>query len=586
MRAPAIAAPAALVMALLALGVGVGLYTDTTWEKRQYERDLARRVRTTDNFVDIGITLRVVCADPDGEQLIPGTPKLRVLRETKAGWVIDTQSRRICGESAYRRVWYCSEDQEPLILPPQGDAARALRPYGSEGSGKTSTTVRGGVLPLARERCSRAARAASSRRRTAGSARSTASSRRVRGLVRLHQDREPHHAVRRHAPADGVVAPAKQADEGSPIQSFSWSFAAGDEDQDQTDRHADIEARGRSARSATASSGIGSSAPAPRRIRRSSARTATSSSAQLDDGTKLWSAELLGKRVAVRGPVALGTPPQVDVAARIRCAASSRRRAASSWRCSTRWDRDRNLTARFRASRSTSRAGVLARLPVAVVNRASISRCIVGHDPGNIYNTSVVLRLLMFGDVPTWMVVGELQRRQTTARQHAMRCATTCSTFNVATTARAGRIEAARWSSSTRTARARPRPTTRPSTWRMMAEGLDVANPAVDEARIKRSSARRDGEPPARATPTARTACSSRATSARQPLAPVLVDRVRDAAEATRRRQPRGQSARRTRRQDARAGRASATRCGRSSRSTCSLNTIRARAGRAAEAAG
>ncbi len=44
---------------------------------------------------------------------------------------------------------------------------------------------------------------------------------------------------------------------------------------------------------------------------------------------------------------------------------------------------------------------------------------LVGHDPGNIFNTSVVFRLLMFGLVPTWVTaVGELQTQQTTAHQH------------------------------------------------------------------------------------------------------------------------------------------------------------------------
>jgi hypothetical protein len=41
------------------------------------------------------------------------------------------------------------------------------------------------------------------------------------------------------------------------------------------------------------------------------------------------------------------------------------------------------------------------------------------HDPGNIYNTTEVLRLVMYGEVPTWVVVGEFQTEQTTAVDHA-----------------------------------------------------------------------------------------------------------------------------------------------------------------------
>ena len=55
------------------------------------------------------------------------------------------------------------------------------------------------------------------------------------------------------------------------------------------------------------------------------------------------------------------------------------------------------------------------------------------HDPGAIYNTTVILRLLVYPYerrdpigrmvtdlVPTWAVVGELQTTQTTARDHAL----------------------------------------------------------------------------------------------------------------------------------------------------------------------
>ena len=81
------------------------------------------------------------------------------------------------------------------------------------------------------------------------------------------------------------------------------------------------------------------------------------------------------------------------------------------------WLRARNLTALPEIARDVT-ASVLTGYRSFVYPGKGFG-LLVGHDPGVIFNTSIVLKLLMFGSTPTWVVVGELQTKQTTARQHA-----------------------------------------------------------------------------------------------------------------------------------------------------------------------
>ena len=125
----------------LLLLIGVAVYSDLTWRKRQWERQLAARTQSVDHLVDIGVELRTVVQDPKGERLIEGKPRLRVLRVKRAGGILDTQLGQLVAPSQQRTIWYCSEDQEPIILHAD-TMPLGVQVYGSEGAGKTTVLPR------------------------------------------------------------------------------------------------------------------------------------------------------------------------------------------------------------------------------------------------------------------------------------------------------------------------------------------------------------------------------------------------------------------------------------------------------------
>jgi hypothetical protein len=146
----------ALVIAALAVFMAVG---NLTYRLNQHHRELVDEVYAQDRYVDISVLLRTVVADPNGEELIPGKPKLRVVREQVfGGWVdtkLDTPRLVERDEDLCPVVWYCSEEQEPIVrhgndvqplftvgtAPTLADVPLGQLVYGSEGAGKTTTLV-------------------------------------------------------------------------------------------------------------------------------------------------------------------------------------------------------------------------------------------------------------------------------------------------------------------------------------------------------------------------------------------------------------------------------------------------------------
>lgn len=234
------------VITLVALLIGVGLYSDLTWQKRQYERELRKRVASIDHYVDIGVELRTVVADPNGEQLIPDAPLMRIVRTKKTGGIVDTEQGRLVAPSQKRRIWYCSEDQEPIILHAK-TLPLGLQIIASEGAGKTT------ILPqwhyfrwlehIGKDK--EGGQIAPTRRRLAAF------------LVEFHKHfpREWYWYVKSEGLivlADGtrlrLVSTHQQSkEEGSPLQMYTWAWGGADEMQDQTARHADMQMRGRGA---------------------------------------------------------------------------------------------------------------------------------------------------------------------------------------------------------------------------------------------------------------------------------------------------------------------------------------------------
>jgi len=224
--------------------------SDVSWRRKRQLVELREVLDDPDRFVDVGVELRVVVADPiDGTDLIGGKPKLRVVRTRHLGGTVDNRMNppRIVGPSKAPTVWYCSEDQEPVIM--HGDAGSLGQlVYGSEGAGKT--------VALAMWHYCRWLEHLGEGREGGQTAPTTDRLDLVRQeMFRLYPSAWFTHRIAEDIITfcDGtrirLVSTYQQSKaQGSPIQGFSWSWCGRDEAQDQVDKHEDIESRGRAAK--------------------------------------------------------------------------------------------------------------------------------------------------------------------------------------------------------------------------------------------------------------------------------------------------------------------------------------------------
>ena len=497
--------------ALLALLVlfGVVLLTDVSWRKRQQERELREEIDNPDRFVDIGVELRTVVADPNGTELIEGKPPMRLVRVQRFGGMLDTRANppRLVGPSRDRTIWYCSEDQEPAIL--HGDELPLGQlVMGSEGSGKTTATGQwiyfrwlevlgedreGGVLAPTEAR--------------------------LEMFVSEFQKLWPAHwytrqkADRRFTLADGtriqmVPTHRPSAAGGSPVQGYSWSFSTRDESQDiSPDIHADIESRGRAAKRG--------------QYKQLATATAKDSSAWRNFRDSLIDSGVWMRRTMLGTSSPFIWPKfWADKKSTMTDREYRRRILAEDLPAELAvyygWLRDRNLVARPQIASDVT-ASVLAGYS-SYTRPGSRFTMIVGHDPGNIYNTSTVAKLLMFGEVPTWIVIGELQTKQTTAGQHAKQLRAYLQSLGVE---HEGGSKAAIFVDPH--GRGEGQTDYQTVYMAMQKEGLDVFTPAAITGKVKRS---------ARVGMINRLFCAADGVvrlvvacdQRKQPLAPVLVD--------------------------------------------------------------
>lgn len=420
-----------ILAALLALVGLLALISNTTYRKRKQERAIIddreeQYLADVDQqYIDLGVRLLVVVADADGEQLVDGAPKMRVLREHRFGGVLDKRAvpPAIVGPSTDPLTWLASEDQEAILLhalDPNAEAAQLVE--GSEGAGKTTVLAQWhylqwlAVIGEGREGLQ------------------TAPTNLRLGLVRreirkLWRPEWYRYVTRKefvgYELADGsalrMVSTHRQSEaQGSPVQGFNSSWAGRDEAQDQTEVHEDIESRGRAAKHG----------------RYPQLGTATQKDStkyqnfrdELEKGGQwrirtLLMCEPRGedlRNFVMRSPFIT----RAFVASKLgsMTAREFRRRffaerQAAELAVFYNWLRSRNLVAYPRIAHDVT-AAVLGdyRSYLRPNTRFTL---LAGHDPGNIFNTTVIFRLLMFGVVPTWVAVGELQTQQTTAHQHA-----------------------------------------------------------------------------------------------------------------------------------------------------------------------
>ncbi len=239
----------AVAALMLPVAYGAAVLTNAAWHDRKILRAWSERVEDADRYVDAGVVLRTVVADPAGTELLDGKPKLRVIRERRFGGIIDTKSNPPCiiGPSSAPVVWHASEEQAAAILHDDPDQLGQLI-YGSEGAGKTRL--------LAMWHYRRWIEAIGEGREGGQTAPT---------LTRLAMVRQEmldifprtwfsySTSLSLFTMCDGtriqLVSTYRQSKaQGSPIQGFNWSWCGRDEAQDQIDVHEDIESRGRAAK--------------------------------------------------------------------------------------------------------------------------------------------------------------------------------------------------------------------------------------------------------------------------------------------------------------------------------------------------
>ncbi len=414
------------------------MMTSDSLLERKLEQDLVDRVQSVDRYVDASVLLHVVtAAHISGAKTVDVNGRtLYVLRTHARGGIIDTKLAKptIVGFSDTPREWTCSEEQETALFHTGPTLAQLI--YGSEGAGKTTLLCMWHFWRWTQH---------IGEHREGGQAAPTLAR---LGLVRQEMlslfgsdwgryvSRDEFEGMEM---CDGSRIRFKYTKEqskasGSPWQGFNLSWCGRDEMQDQgIEVHGHIESRGRAAgpdgyqQLATATAKDDSewrelrdivlAPPAdgshPRWIKRSLSifRSPFIDPKFIADKRVSMSAREFLRRYGdpITGEVS-DLPPELAVYYG--------------------WLRSRNLVALPQIATDVTTA-VLSGYRSFVRPGARFS-LLAGHDPGVIYNTTELFRLIMFGNVPTWTVVGELQTKQTTVHEHARLLAQYLrDTFNV-----------------------------------------------------------------------------------------------------------------------------------------------------------
>lgn len=231
---------------------------------RQAETDRKHDAASVEaRYVDMSVRLRVVRQDlVNGTKYLADAPRLAVLHEEVYGGIVDLNPddggrARLVGPGANPANWYCSEEQEPLILHDDDQPLWTLI-QGSEGSGKTTTLAMWayfrvlehighdreiGITAPTNKRMAKVVKAIRKLWRTDW----IKFSRGADDTTVAPSGRDQAYTFRAGPTVQLQSAHQQSEAEGSPIQGDNWVAHAGDELQDHFDVEADIEARGRSA---------------------------------------------------------------------------------------------------------------------------------------------------------------------------------------------------------------------------------------------------------------------------------------------------------------------------------------------------
>jgi hypothetical protein len=122
------------------------LLSSTAQRRKQIAREWSDDVESSDRYVDIGVHLRIVRADPNGEVLMPGGRPMVVVAERHYGGMLDTAADPPCipdgpdGYSQHPQEWLCSEDQFAIIEHRDDEPVGKLA-LGGMGAGKTTAGI-------------------------------------------------------------------------------------------------------------------------------------------------------------------------------------------------------------------------------------------------------------------------------------------------------------------------------------------------------------------------------------------------------------------------------------------------------------
>lgn len=385
------------------------MHSDLAWRKRAQERHLRDAAAAEGRLVDIGVELRIVVFDCLGQSLITGKPKLRVVKRRRFGGILDTKSNpaRIVAPSTSPRVWYCSEDQFPVIVHDDADPLGQLV-YGSEGAGKTTALAMWHYFRWLEHL---------GEKREGGQTAPT--------KPRLKMIRDEFFNVLRgwfkHRVAEDVIVlcdgtriqlrstKQQSKDAGSPIQGYNWSWCGRDEGQDQIARHEDIESRGRAAKNGRYKQLITATAKdstAWRTFRDVLLKAKT------PDGVHLWLKRTL---LGPRSPFVFASFWEAKKAAMTE--REYRRRVLAEdvgpeLQLYNTWDRAKNV-------RTIPHDAV----DITHLELASMGANIVvltGFDPGRLCDVSILLKAFRIPGVPrpVWFVLGEITTEQSTTEHH------------------------------------------------------------------------------------------------------------------------------------------------------------------------
>lgn len=413
------------IVAAVVLLAGLLLLTSATHRRREFQRWLDDETASPDRYVDAYVRLNVVVKDKNGAELVAGKPKLRIVDTYHLGGWVDTKAvpPRLMSGSIWAADtecdlgegtdWYCSQEQADAALLHDDPEHLGQLVYGSEGAGKTRALAMWHYVRWLEN---------IGHQREGGQ---TAPTDKRLGMVRKEMFLIFSESWYRYLASERVfvmcdgtriqlVSTYRQSKEqGSPIQGFNWSWCGRDEAQDQVDVHEDIESRGRSAPNglywqlATATAKDDSAWRDLRDVLIASGvwlkrtlsifRSPFTAERFLADKAKTVSAREFRRRY--------GDPKTGEVSDLL-----------PELAVYYGWDRTRNLVASPQIAADVT-GRVLAGYP-SYLHKGKQLGLVVSHDPGVIFNTSVVLKLLMYGGIPTWVVVGELQTKQTTAVEH------------------------------------------------------------------------------------------------------------------------------------------------------------------------